>query len=382
MSRGRLRRHRATAAVLAFVVTGLVVLTVLSPRTAVHSDALDPENPLPQGAQAVARVLRAHGVQVSVVRGAKALDGAEVDGETTLVVTSTDNLGSTTAARLRRRAVAAGALVLGGPGPAALGALHLPLTRTGSRVVGTTASDCDDPLMRDLTAAPGPTVGYRGVRGARAVGCFRTGSAPDSPAAVVHVDGPTATYALGGMDLLANRGMTRADNAAVALRLLGQHRRLVWYVADVRDVPMGDAGPVAAQLPRALGPSLLLVAVAVVATMLWRGRRLGPLSVEPLPVVVKAVEATQGRGRLYRNARDRGHAAGVLRRATARRLAQRLRLPEDAGPEQLVGAVAQATGRPPGDVHDVLVARPVPDDTALTWLANELAALEKGSLHP
>lgn len=382
MSRGRLRRQRGPAVVLALVVTGLVLLTALTPRTAAHAEALDPENPLPEGAQAVARVLRSHGVQVSVVRGAGALARAAVDGETTLMVTSTGNLGTTTAGRLRSRAVAAGALVLAAPGPAALRGLHLPLTRAGSSAVGTTASGCQDPLLGDLTAAPGPTVGYRGVRGARAVGCFRTGSAPHGPAAVVRVEGPTETYVLGGTDLLANRGMTRADNAALALRLLGRYPRLVWYVADVRDVPMGDAGPVAAQLPRALGPSLLLVAVAVVATMLWRGRRLGPLAVEPLPVVVKAVEATQGRGRLYRDARDREHAAGVLRRATARRLTQRLRLPDAAGPEELVALVAEATGRSADDVHDVLVARPVPDDTALTRLANELAALEKGSLHP
>jgi hypothetical protein len=111
--------------------------------------------------------------------------------------------------------------------------------------------------------------------------------------------------------------------------------------------------------------------------MLWRGRRLGPLVVEPLPVVVKAVESTQGRGRLYRRVRDREHAAGILREATRRRLGNHLRLPPDTGSEELVHAVTRATGRPPDALRGLLETGSVPDDTALTRLAHELAALER-----
>ena len=51
---------------------------------------------------------------------------------------------------------------------------------------------------------------------------------------------------------------------------------------------------------------------------LWRGRRFGPLAVEPLPVVVRASEATRGRARLYRRARAYGRATAALRAASAR----------------------------------------------------------------
>ena len=129
-------------------------------------------------------------------------------------------------------------------------------------------------------------------------------------------------------------------------------------------------------------PALWLLAVAVLATMLWRGRRFGPLVVEPLPVVVKAVESTRGRGRLYARVRDRSHAAGILRAATGRRLAGRLRLGATTDPAVLVGAVARATGRDQADVHDLLSGRPVPDDAALTRLADDLAALEREVHHP
>ena len=194
---------------------------------------------------------------------------------------------------------------------------------------------------------------------------------------MARVDRATTTYAVGATDLFTNAHVTDADNAAVALRLLGQHDRLVWYVPDLRDVPAGDLGSVRAQLPRGLVPALWLLAAAVVAMILWRGRRLGPLVVEPLPVVVKAVESTQGRGRLYRRVRDRAHAAGILRAATARRLATHLRLPPGTSSGALVAPVAQATGRDHGSVADLLITRPVPDDTALTRLADELAALER-----
>jgi hypothetical protein len=140
---------------------------------------------------------------------------------------------------------------------------------------------------------------------------------------------------------------------------------------------VGDTGSVSAQLPRGLFPALWLVVAAVGATMLWRGRRLGPLVVEPLPVVVKAVESTQGRGRLYRRVRDREHAAAVLRAATVRRLVVRLRLPVATGPDRLARVVADLTGNPVDTVREVLATRPVGDDAALTRLAGDLARLER-----
>ena len=61
-------------------------------------------------------------------------------------------------------------------------------------------------------------------------------------------------------------------------------------------------------------------------------RRLGRLVREPLPVVVRAVETTERRGRLYRRAGDRARAAAVLRLAPADRLARRLAVRRGAGP--------------------------------------------------
>lgn len=375
---GWLRRNRVLLVVAAGVLATLTVLSLLASRSAARGGDLDPDNPSPNGAQAVARVLAAHGVDVSVVRRAAQLRHAEVDARTTLVVTSAGNLGRRTAAQVARRSTQAGAVVLADPTPTLMRVLHLPLAVVEAHVGRRTDAACDDPLLSGLSVDAGPSIGYHGQDPA-VTGCFGTAG----PAALVAGVGgdltgsPGPTYAVAAVSVLTNDRVDRADNAAVALRLLGQRDRLVWYVPDLRDVAVGDTGSVSAQLPRGLFPALWLLVAAVLAAMLWRGRRLGPLVVEPLPVVVKAVESTQGRGRLYRRVRDREHAAAVLRAATVRRLAVRLRLPAGTGPDAVARAAADRTGTPVDAVREVLATRPVRDDTALTRLAGDLARLEK-----
>jgi hypothetical protein len=297
------RRRRGVLTIGALVVATLVALTLLTTGGARRTAALDPQNPTPDGAQAVARVLADRGVQVSVVRRAARLDRTPVDEDTTVVVTGSENLGRSTARRLEVHAAGAGALVLPGLGTTLARALDLPVVAADDRAGGRTSARCADPLLSGLVLRVPPSSAYRARRGATVVSCF-TGPGSRPPAWVSRVDGAgSPTYVVGADALFTNRWVDEADNAAVALRLLGQRDRLVWYVPDARDVAAGDTGSLAAQLPGGLVPALWLLAASLVATMLWRGRRLGPLVVEPLPVVVKAVESTQGRGRLYRRVR-------------------------------------------------------------------------------
>ena len=374
---GWLLRNRVLLAVTIGVLAAITVLSLVASRSVPRGGDLDPDNPSPNGAQAVARVLAAHGVDVSVVRRAAELRHAEMDARTTLVVTSPGNLGRRTAAQVALRTRQAGAVVLADPTPTLMRALQLPLAAVEAQVGRRTDAACDDPLLSGLSVDAGPSIGYHGQDPA-VTECFGTGSG----SLVAHVDGdligsPGPTYAVAAVSVLTNGRVDRADNAAVALRLLGQRDRLVWYVPDLRDVAVGDAGSVSAQLPGGLFPALWLVVAAVLAAIIWRGRRLGPLVVEPLPVVVKAVESTQGRGRLYRRVRDREHAAAVLRAATVRRLVVRLRLPAGTGPDVVARAAADLTGTPVDTVRGVLATRPVRDDTALTRLAGDLARLER-----
>jgi hypothetical protein len=118
----------------------------------------------------------------------------------------------------------------------------------------------------------------------------------------------------------------------------------------------------------------LLVVLLVV--MLWRGRRLGRLASEPLPVVVRSVETTLGRAALYRRARARGRAAQVLRAASGRRIAVACGLPRTAPPSLVASLAAQRTGRPVEDVDAALTGSAPATDLELVTLARALDSLE------
>ena len=166
------------------------------------------------------------------------------------------------------------------------------------------------------------------------------------------------------------------------MRTLGHSSRLVWYVPDLRDAPLSAQDQPEQFFPDWLGPMVLLGGFAVLAVMFWRGRRLGRLVTEPLPVVIRAVETTESRGRLYRKARDSTRASAVLRDATRRRLTAYLGLPYASHPDAVVTAMAEASGRSPDQVRWLLYGPPPSNDSDLLGLAVQLSALEKETRRP
>ncbi|WP_315897922.1 DUF4350 domain-containing protein [Isoptericola variabilis] len=179
-------------------------------------------------------------------------------------------------------------------------------------------------------------------------------------------------------DLLLNGTVLDEGNAALALHLLGANERLVWFVQDPLDVTSGadEGAPGSAVLPPWSQTVALWALLVALVAVVWRGRRLGRLVPEDLPVVVRAAEAARGRGRLYRRSRSRGHAAAGLRAATADRVARRLGLPRSADATAVTDAVVRATGLPAPEVADLLYGPPPADDAALTALARRLDTLE------
>jgi hypothetical protein len=98
---------------------------------------------------------------------------------------------------------------------------------------------------------------------------------------------------------------------------------------------------------------------------------------EKLPVIVRASETTEGRGRLYRSRRARDLAAASLREAATYRIVRRLGLPIDETPQVVTTTVASRIGRNPIEIHHVLFG-PVPsDDQQLTNLTRQLDLLER-----
>jgi hypothetical protein len=357
-------RHRASLIVMLGVVAALAVVVLLGGGARTGTD-LDPDNPGPNGAQALARVLESRGVDVTVARGADELEATQTDvgTDTMVVVTSTQLLGRTTILRLlaHTRGVP---LVLVEPGPGLVELIGT--TEPPSRVTQTDGweAGCFDPMFADLRVEVDRALAYPGD------GCFR-----DEEGSLVVENGDITTF--GVAQAMTNDQIMRADNAAASLRLLGQHDRLVWYVPTLDDLAAGDGVSLETLLPRWITPGLWLAALAVIALVVWRARRLGPLAREPLPVVVKAIETTRARGRLYRKANDRSHAAEALRQATRTRLATMLGLsgPQDPG---LVHEVARHADRDEAEVAELLGRDIVPgSDHDLITLARGLAELDR-----
>jgi hypothetical protein len=93
--------------------------------------------------------------------------------------------------------------------------------------------------------------------------------------------------------------------------------------------------------------------------------------------VVKAIETTQSRGRLYRKARDTGRAAQALRDRTTKRLAAYLGLPPSSTGAAVAAAAAAAAHRDPQSVHSLLTGPAPTTEASLLTLANNLSDLEK-----
>lgn len=365
MSSGVWQRHRSTLLITGGVLAALLVVLLLGTPGNRTAARLDPDNPGPDGARALGRVLADEGVDVRVVRGADAFDDETVDAGTTVLVTSSDQLGDSTTRRLLDHA-APGLLVVAEPGIGVVGALGVSSLPTTVRPDGDVDAGCDEPALRDLD------ISIESGQAFAEPGCFPTAEGR-------LLTRPTdALVLLGAGDVLANDQVLVADNAAAALRLLGERPRLVWYVPSYADLVGDDGVSVRSLLPAWLLPAGWLLGLSTVALMLWRGRRLGPLATEPLPVVVKAVETTQSRGRLYRRTGDRAHAAAALRRASRRSAETALRLPPgDLG--ALVPALAERTGRRPEELARLLDhdGPPPASDPDLIRLASELAALDR-----
>ncbi|MDO5629516.1 MAG: hypothetical protein Q4G43_14475 [Mobilicoccus sp.] len=356
----------------------------------------DPDVVSANGARALHQVAQRQGARIQTVRSVAELRAAQVGPSTTILVTDAaavsrdgvDALAATDPARL----------ILTTPSPEVLTALDVP-----ARPVGATRgllaqctsefADPEDTLIEGVLyrpTAPDATVCFRAEEGGD------TGDDTDdsglgdedaaSPAGALldlPADGARPrTIVLGHQGVLLNGQIGRASHAALALRLLGDD--IVWFVPSPEDGPPTGREPGSAPTgeapapPAFIMPAIIIVALTLALLCLWRGRRLGPLVTEPLPVIVPADELSRARARLYRTTGDPAAAAAVLRDAAVQDMSGRLRL-RDASPDRLdqfTEAVAAAVDEPPEDVHATFT-RAVPDAAALHDLDRELRRLRR-----
>jgi hypothetical protein len=178
---------------------------------------------------------------------------------------------------------------------------------------------------------------------------------------------------------LTNQYLADEGNASLALNLLGSTQRVAWYMGTPYDTSTLDSNGqegVVLKAPAWVNAAALAAALTFLMAGLWRGRRLGPLVTEPLPVVVPASEATKGRARLYRRGRAYGHAAAALRATSARRLAQRLGLGPHADRATITSAVASSSATDAATVDFLIFGPPPRDEASMLDLVRRLDALE------
>jgi hypothetical protein len=224
--------------------------------------------------------------------------------------------------------------------------------------------------VRPETREPGCTVDAARAAGSANIGGIAYATSGDScyDGTLAHTGHLTL---LGDGTPLTNDGFDQDGNAALTLRLLGQHQNLVWYMPSLSDAEGGQKSFMDL-IPAGWTYGFAEVVVAVLLLMLWRARRLGPVVTEPLPVVVRAAETTEGRARLYRKAKATDHAADSLRQATLSRLIPMLGLAADASAAAVVERVAARTGRAGTEIHTVLYGPPPQTEQALVHLADAL----------
>ena len=270
---------------------------------------------------------------------------------------------------------------------------------------------CDLPALRDVAevvtwVGDAPAALY----GDEEVACFE---GEDGPLLTAAADGDGTWITLGTVRPFTNRLLAEADDAVLATSLFAPRPgRRVLLLTGESGLPTGvgggdpgqggtgddgfggdpgpgdptdpgdeggDEGPdepsLADQVPTGVSLALLQVLLAGTLYALWRGRRVGRPLVEPQPVAVAASELTRAVGGLLARTGDPGRAAALLRQDAGRRLATRLGLPPQAGPEVVAEAAAARAGRDPVQVHRALAGPDPTDEDGLLRLAVELDAL-------
>jgi hypothetical protein len=358
--------------VLALAIVA-IVLAALRPR--VRPEYLEPESSGQQGARALVEIVRQRGTPVTVVRSASAAaDRMRADPDAVLVVARSERLVPADLGVLR---TLPGDRLLLAPSDETLRALAPGVEVVGNDT-GVSAPGCS------LNAAA-----YAGNAGfldsevyrapATATRCYFHDGRPNL--VQLPVLGSTVTV-LGSGDPLTNEHLSEEGNAALGMNLIGARSSAVWLLPNPPPPGSGGQKSFGDLVPFGVKLAVLQAFIAVVLVALWRSRRLGPVVVEPLPVVVRSAEAVEGRARLYRSRRASDRAAQALRNGSLERLTGLLGMPRSAASDpvmasEIVAALASHTGQDQAAIGAALYGPPPTDDTELVRLAGFLDDLER-----
>lgn len=356
------------AALVAICAVAAVGTYLTAPRP---GGRLDPEATGADGAHALVTLLREHGVTVVVANNVDEAANAARSGSL-LLFGQTQRV--TTEPLLARLADAPGDLLLVEPTSRARAALSpsIRIANTGS------PDDAPDCALREANRAGsvdfGPSNTFLAVGDRTVSSCY-------GGALVRYRDGDRNVTVIGSTEFMTNAGLLRAGNAALAMNLAGEHQRLVWFAPQHIEGGSSAKGKILDLIPENVTWMVIQLWLAVGLIAVWKGRRIGPLVAEDLPVVVRASETVEGRGRLYRSRRARDRAAEALRTAALQRLLPRLGLGVDTAARTVVQAIALRSGSDPEAVWRLLFGPAPSTDADLIHLARALDDTERQVAH-
>jgi hypothetical protein len=356
------------AALLAICAVAAIATYLTAPRP---GGRLDPAATGPDGGHALAALLRDRGVTVVVATSVDEAVNAAGPGSL-LLFGQTQRV--TTEPLMKRLADVSGDLLLVEPTSRARAALS-----PGIRSAGTESADnAPACALREANQAGavdfGPSNTFRGVGDKSLTSCY-------GGALVRYRDDDRDVTVLGSTEFMTNDGLLRAGNAALAMNLAGQHFRLVWFAPQHIEGGSSAKGKIFDLIPENVTWMIVQLWLTVALIAMWKGRRIGPLVAEDLPVVVRASETVEGRGRLYRSRRARDRAAQALRTATLQRLLPRLGLGADAQPPAVVQAIAGRRGSDPQMVRHIFFGPTPSTDADLVQLTHALDDVERQVTH-
>lgn len=370
VSRWRTVRWVAGAAVM-IIVLAVIAAWLTAPRP---GGRMDPTATSADGAHALVALLRERGVDVVVADTVADAERAARPDSLILIAqtayTADDEL-------LRDLAEAPGDRLVVEPTSRTREALA-PQVRVAPTATYGGDPDCDLPeAVRAGVAQFGPTDTYEAVEDSTVdlVRCY-------SGAVVRYQDDQRRTITVvSTAEFMTNSTLLQEGNAALAMNLAGSRPRVIWYAPQRLEGETSGSATVFDLIPKQVDWIVWQLWLVVALVALWKGRRLGPLVAERLPVVVRASETVEGRGRLYRARRARDRAADALRTATLQRLAPRLGFGVQPDPATVVQAVAQRTALDPNTVHHTLFGPTPGSDNDLMHLAHALDDIERQVAH-
>ena len=353
--------------VLALVVIG-VVMTVSTLLTASRPGGrMDPGATSSEGAHALVTLLRDRGVDVVVADDVAAVERAA--GRDSLVVTvQTRHLVDDDV--LRRLAAVPGDRLVVEPISRTREVLAPQVRRAAAGSIGG-PPNCD---MREATRAGDVQLGtsdsFEASGDVPVTRCY-------DGAVVRYTDAGRTVTVVGTADFMANAGLLKQGNAALAMNLAGTQPRVIWYAPQRTEGESIGGTTLSDLIPENVTWIVGQLCLVVVLVGLWKGRRLGPLVAEHLPVVVRASETVEGRGRLYRSHRAADRAAEALRTATLQRVLPRLGLGPSADDATIVSTIAARSGADPHAVGHLLFGPSPATDSDLVNLATALDDIER-----